>query len=329
MMNSSFVNASKSKRLFINYPSALLNFLTATAAIGVRQPKLFYGPLFGLLMGLMFSKASARYQQQYDPSETWFVAEKPPHYSQEEQYSKWQPLVDPFGLTAQTDNFYSALSSGFGDETAAASDVYVRRRRPDASRRRSSPKRRSRPKRRKTTTTTEAYYYDDNDDYYDEYSEEVTRSRRRTTTPAYEDGDYSNEVFTKPIKKNKTKNQGSESASVELDETTTTKIAKQRQTTATTTTQLTTSTLETTTMGTSAATKFPGYNGTSNHDNITFTYGPPTGNDSHFGPIYSSYGSPAVSGLNWYSQFKSRNDVVKRVQDLIGEDELISFTDFQ
>lgn len=304
----------------------------------MRQPKFFYGPLLGFLMGLAFSKASGKYQD-FDASAPWYVSERPPNYNDEEYLSQWHPLKDPYyTVTTHLPHFQDAAFSsvsGFGDETAAASNVNVHRRKPykNNKRRRNNN---NRPKRRRTTTTTttESYYYEDyySEEFDDYYNEEVTsrkpsiKKRKRTTTSAYDDyQDYSVESTTKSKKRKKpTFN----SASVEIDdvETTTKKLLPQRETTTTTTM------VETTTEMTTNTTTFVGYNGTSLHDNITFTYGPPTNNDSNFGPGYTNYGPP-VAKLDyppfWYSSFKSRNDIVKRVQDIVSEDDFLGLGDLQ
>lgn len=322
-----------------------MKYLFVLVVMGVRQPKFLYGPLLGFLMGLMFSKASGKYQFS-NPSAPWYVTEKPAHYSDEEYLSQWHPLKDPYyTLTTQVPQEYDyqpdGFSSidGFAEETAAASNVNVRRKKPD--RNRVNAKRRrinNKPRRRRTTTTTEAFYYED--DYYseefDDYNEEIRTTpripakRKRTTTPAYEDyQDYSIEVTTKPKRRRKPT---FSSASVEDDvEVTTKKFLAQRQTTTTEETTTTEIATTNTTMVTSTTT-FAGYNGTSLHDNITFTYGPPTSNDSNFGPVYH-YGPPALAKLDyapfWYSSFKSRNDIVKRVQDIVGEEEFLGLDDLQ
>lgn len=304
--------------------------------MGTRQARFFYGPLFGFLMGLIFSKASAKHS-----SASWYVSEKPPHYSEEEYSSQWQPLKDPYYTI--TTYFPSAFSSvsGFGEETAAASNIHVRRRRPDGYKTKSKHRKtNNRPKRRRTTTTTttEAYYYDDYySEEYDVYSEEVkpfVKRRRTTTTPAYEDyEDYSVESTTKPAKRRKKPTFSS--ASLELDDvesTTTKRFQAQIETSTTETT--TEETGNVTTMSTTTTT-FAGYNGTNRHDNVTFTYGPPTGNNANFGPVYSNYGPPSLSRLdyapfiNWYNHFKSKNDVVKRVQDIVGDEDFVGFADIQ
>lgn len=323
----------------------ILVFNFFVVVMGVRQPKFLYGPLLGFFMGLMFSKASGKYQYSAQ-SAPWYVSEKPAHYNDEEYLSQWHPLEDPYyTITTPVPQGYDVHSgfssiSGFGEETAAASNVNVRRKKPD--RYRANAKRRrtnNRPKRRRTTTTTtEAYYYED--DYYsgefEDYSEEVRTTvrtplkRRKTTTPAYDDyQDYSIEVTTKSKRRKKPT---VSSASVEEDdvEVTTRKLLAQRQTTTGETTTTEAATTNTTGLTT---TTFAGYNGTNLHDNITFTYGPPTSNDSNFGPVYTNYGPPALAKLDyapfWYSSFKSRNDIVKRVQDIVGEEDFLGLSDLQ
>lgn len=305
--------------------------------MGNRPARFLYGPLFGFLMSLIFSKANPIHS-----SALWYVSEKPPHYSDEEYSSQWQPLRDHPYYTITT-YFPSALLGvdGFGDETPAASNVYVRRRRPDGYKIQSKRQKiNGKPKRRRTTTTTtEAYYYDDynSEDEYDTYSVEIRttpkpfrKRRRTTTTPAYEDYEnYFVQSTTKPAKKRK-KPTFSSASLEELDDvdiTTSKRFQAQIETTTTEETD------NVTTM--SPMTTFAGYNGTNLHDNVTFTYGPPTSNDANFGSVYNNYGPPSLSRLdhapfiNWYNHFKSKNDVVKRVQDIVGEDDFVDFAHLQ
>lgn len=299
-----------------------------------RQPKFLYGPLLGFLTGLMFFKASGKYYN-FDSSTPWYVSEKPAHYNDKEYFSQWHPLQDPYNIATtpipSIYGFHSASASGFGEEIAAASNVNVYRRKPNRyktnAKRRRNGNRPNKRRRTTTTTTTEAYYYEDDYYYSDEsenYSEEVRRTvrpsnkRKRTTTPVYEEyEDYSIEATTKPKRRKKPT---FSSASIEA-ESTTKKLLTQRQ--ATTTTEETTTISTTNTTMTTVTTTFAGYNGTNLHDNITFTYGPPTSNDSNFGPVYTNYGPPAIAKLDnppfWYTSFKSKNDIIKRVQDIVDE----------
>lgn len=314
--------------------------------MGIHQPRFLYGPLLGFFLGLAFAKTSAKFYD-FKPMTPWYITEQPPHYSDEEYLSQWHPLKNSYYTVTtsspQTFDLPSAFSSvsDFGGE-AAASNVNLRRRKPNDhknTKRENTKHRRinSRPKRRRrtTTTTTEAYYYDDDyysEEYDEDFSEEVRPiKRRRITTPSGTEDyqDYSVEVATKPKKRKKPTTVNS--ASIEDENTievTTIKLLAQRQETTTeTTTEITT----TNTTDITSTTTFAGYDGINLHDNITFTYGPPTSNNN--GPIYANYGPPALSKDNypplWYTPFKSRNDIVKRVQDIVGEDDFLGLGDLQ
>lgn len=158
-----------------------------------RHPKFLYGPMLGFLMGVLFSRGSAK--SHYDLWESWYHAEKPPHYNDEEHSSVWHPAY-PYVLTTPPvpHGDFPGISA-FGDEPAAAASNARPRWRPHRATKKRRVNSKQQKRRRRTTTTTEAYYYDD--DYSEEY-EDVPRRPvrgRRTTTPAYDDyGDYSLEV---------------------------------------------------------------------------------------------------------------------------------------
>ncbi|CAH0562583.1 unnamed protein product [Brassicogethes aeneus] len=201
------------------------------------------------------------------------------------------------------------------------------------------PRRKSHAKR---PAASLSYEDSDSDSEYDDYQYEESyeyttrrpyKKRRRTTTrrtryhnknkKRQDSYDYDNEYnynYREPF----------DTINVRPRQETTTETSTTTTTDASTT-QATTITNGTTSApnGTTNATGY-GYGPSNGNENISITYGPPTGgNNGAYGPPRPSYGPPRYPGpqyvaqySDWYESEPTRNSVVQNVHDLIGLDNI-------